>query len=129
MQLTATAPLKPFWEISSRLYMAEAPAVTVVDVEPPLAAASPKSEALPARATAWGLPVALSVMESVPVQLPLAVGANLTAKEQVPPGATLLPHVLSSEKSPVIATFVIVSGPSPVLRKLTVSELLVVPTC
>ncbi len=74
--------------------MAAFPAITVAVVEPPVAAAREKSVALPVRATACGLPLALSVMVSEPVRLPLVDGANVTLKVQLAAGATVLPQVL-----------------------------------
>jgi hypothetical protein len=76
-----------------------------------------------------GLPLALSVMVSEPVRLPLVEGTNVTLRLQLAAGATVLPQVLDCEKSPVIATFVILSGPSPVLLNVTLCEALVVATC
>lgn len=87
-------------------------------MEPPGAAARTKSVALPIRAMAWGLPPALSAMVNEPVRLPLAVGANVTLKAQVARGATALPQVLDSEKSPVTATLEMFRGPSPVLVRV-----------
>ena len=50
--------------------------------------------AVPQRPTVCGLPLALSVMLSEAVRLPLAEGVNLTLIVQLAPPATELPHVL-----------------------------------
>jgi len=92
-QPIATTPVKPFSDESCKLYVAVCPAVTVAVVEPP-AAAREKSVALPVRATTCGLPLALSVIVSEPVRLPLLVGTKATLRVQFPPGPTALPHEL-----------------------------------
>jgi len=129
VQVSATVPANPFSGEICRLYVAVLPAVTVAEVEPLVAAAREKSVAFPARATARGLPEALSVIVSEPVRFPLTVGAKVTLKVQLMPGATLFPQVSDREKSPVSATFVMMSVPSPVLFNVKLCEGLVVPTC
>ena len=114
-------------EETCKLYKAGWPAVTLAKVEPLVVPAREKSVALPDRATARGLPAALSVIASEPFRVPLTVGANVTLKAQLVPEATVLPQVLDWEKSPVIATFVILSGASPVLFSVTGWAVLVVP--
>jgi hypothetical protein len=52
--------------------------------------------AVPVRATVCVLDVALSVSVSVPVCVPALVGANVTEIVQLPPTATVVPHVLVS---------------------------------
>ena len=49
---------------------------------------------LPERLTLCGLPLALSVMLSEAVRLPLAEGVNVTLIVQLAPAASELPHVL-----------------------------------
>ena len=49
---------------------------------------------VPERVTVWGLPLALSVMLTEAVRLPLAEGLNVTLIVQLLPAATELPHVL-----------------------------------
>lgn len=105
------------------------PAATDAEVEPFAAAAREKSLALPVRLTECGLPAALSLMASEPERLPAAVGAKVTLNVQLAEGATVEPQVLLSEKSPVTATLEMVSGPSPVLLRVTVWTELVVLTC
>jgi len=48
---------------------------------------------VPESATAWGLFFALSVIESVPVRVPVAVGVNVTLIVQLAPTATDVPQV------------------------------------
>ena len=48
---------------------------------------------MPVRATVCGLPLALSVMFSVPVRLPAAPGVNATWIVVLPPGATVIGRV------------------------------------
>jgi hypothetical protein len=50
---------------------------------------------VPERLTVCGLPAALSVKLSVAVRLPVARGLKVTFAEQLDPGATELPHVLT----------------------------------
>ena len=49
---------------------------------------------VPERLTVCGLPLALSVMLTEAVRLPLAEGVNVTLIVQLAPAATELPHVL-----------------------------------
>ena len=49
---------------------------------------------MPERVTVWGLPLALSVMLTEAVRLPLAEGLNVTLIVQLLPAATELPQVL-----------------------------------
>jgi hypothetical protein len=58
---------------------------------------------VPLKATVWGEPLALSVMVTVPVRAPVAVGVKLTEMVQLVPPATTLPQVLVSAKSPEAA--------------------------
>jgi hypothetical protein len=129
VQVSATVPANPFSGEICRLYVAVLPAVTVAEVEPLVAAAIEKSVAVPTRATARGLPGALSVIVREPVRFPLTVGAKVTLKVQLVPGATLLPQLSDREKSPLSTTFVMMSVPSPVLFRVIPCEELVVPTC
>jgi hypothetical protein len=47
--------------------------------------------AVPVSPTVWGLPVALSVIVTVPLRLPVAVGVKVTSIVQLVPGATVPP--------------------------------------
>jgi len=87
---------------------------------------------VPERLTVCGLPLALSVMLTEAVRLPLADGVNVTLIGQLPSAATELPQVLLSEKSlafvPVTVMLVMLKGALPVLLRVTVCAPLVVPT-
>ena len=54
---------------------------------------------LPLSETVWGLPVALSATESVPLTLPVAVGLKVTLIVQVAADATGVAQLSVSEKS------------------------------
>jgi hypothetical protein len=85
---------------------------------------------VPVKLTVWVLPVApllLSVMVSVPVRVPAALGVKVTLMVQEPPAVTLLPQLLASEKSPLMAMLATVSTALPVLLRVTVCAALVVP--
>ena len=81
--------------------------------------------AVPVRPTVWGLPVALSLIISEAVRVPVAVGVKVTLIVQLEPAATEEPHVLVWAKSalfaPVIARLAIVRVAEPVLVKVIVS--------
>ena len=85
---------------------------------------------VPDRLTACGLPLALSVMLTEAVRLPLAAGVNVTLIVQLLPAATELPHVLVCAKSlalvPVSARLVMFKAALPVLVSVTVWAVLVV---
>lgn len=53
----------------------------------------PEVAPVPVKVTLCGLPVALSVMATVPVRVPVVVGVNVTLIVQVPAAATEVPHV------------------------------------
>jgi hypothetical protein len=71
----------------------------------------------------WGLPLALLLMLTDPLRVPVAVGANFTLIEQLAPADTLLPQVLVSEKSPALVPAmlmpVMARVPTPVLVRVT----------
>jgi hypothetical protein len=76
-----------------------------------------------------GLPTALSVIVSVAVRVPLAVGSKKTPIEQLAPATKLLPHEFSTPKSlELVATFEIVSAVLPALVTVTVCGSPLVPT-
>lgn len=90
---------------------------------------------MPDSETFWVLPATLlllSVIVSVAERLPVAVGVKVTVIVQLPPAATELPQVLFCPKSPgfvpVNPMLLIVSAAFPVLFKVKVCGLLVVPT-
>ena len=86
---------------------------------------------VPERLTVCGLPLALSVMLTEAVRLPLAEGLNVTLIVQLLPAATELPHVLVWAKSlaltPVSARLVMFSVVPPLFVSVTAWALLVVP--
>ncbi len=71
---------------------------------------------------------ASSLMVSVPLLAPPAVGVNVTLMEQVAPPGRLAPQLLVCWKSPLVEMLVMVKGAAPVLRTFTVFGALVVPT-
>jgi hypothetical protein len=87
---------------------------------------------VPVKATVWGLPVALSVMETVPDLAPVAEGVKVTLIEQMAPAAKLEPQVFVCAKSvllvPVIAMPNMLSVPVPLLVIVTTLAALVAPT-
>jgi len=83
---------------------------------------------VPDKVTACGDPVALSVIVSVPLRVPVAVGVKVTEIVQFLPPATLAPQVLVSAKSPEATIDVTVNAACPELASETVSAVLVVPT-
>ena len=54
---------------------------------------------VPERVTVWGLPVALSVIVSEAVRLPVAEGVKVTLTVQFDPAATEVPQLLVCPKS------------------------------
>lgn len=89
-----------------------------------------KSVPTPLRLTVWVLPATpllLSVMVSAPVRVPLAVGVKVTLIMQLAPAARLPPQLLVWAKSPLVAMLEMVSGPVPVLERVTFCAALAVP--
>jgi hypothetical protein len=87
---------------------------------------------VPVRATVCGLPVALSVTESVALRAPEACGEKVTLTVQPTPAAKLVPQLFVWEKSvllvPVTAIDVMVSVAVPLLVRVTSWAVLLVPT-
>jgi hypothetical protein len=87
---------------------------------------------VPVSETVWGLPVALSVIETLAVRVPAAVGVNVTLMLHVALAFTLLPQVLVWAKSPllvpVMAMLVSERAAEPLLVKVTLCAALVVFT-
>ena len=73
----------------------------------------------PDRLTAWGLPVALSAIVSVPVRVPDIVGANVTLIVQCAPARTEAPQVLVWAKSPLAPMLVTLNVALPVFDRVT----------
>ena len=82
---------------------------------------------VPLSAIVCGEPLALSATVRVPVRVPAAVGVNLTEMEQLPPEATLDPHVFVSAKSPEAVMDVMLRADPPELVSVTACAALVVP--
>jgi hypothetical protein len=77
-------------------------------------AAMEKSCPAPVRLTVCGLFEALSVIESIAVRAPLAVGLKTTPMEQLAPAAKLLPQELVATKSTaLLVTLMMVSAVAP----------------
>ncbi len=78
---------------------------------------------VPVRLTVWGLPMALSVMVTDAVRLPLAEGVKVTLIVQLPPAASELPQVVVSGKSPglvpVTAALVMLKARLPLFVRVT----------
>jgi hypothetical protein len=85
---------------------------------------------VPVRATVCGLPEALSATASEAVRVPAAVGLKDTLMVQLPPAASVAPHVCVWEKSvplvPVNEYPEMVKEAAPVLVRVTVWAALVV---
>jgi hypothetical protein len=102
--------------------------VTVAEDDDPDAIPTLKSWPVPAKLTVCGLPGALSVIVSVPVRAPDAVGLNVTLIVQFPAAATLVPQVLLWAKSPLAAILVMVIAVPPEFSSFTVCALELEPT-
>jgi len=74
---------------------------------------------VPVSATVWGLPVAESLMLTLPERVPAAVGAKLTLIVQADPAAKLAGQLLAAPKSPVAWIDPIVRLAFPVLDSVT----------
>ena len=70
----------------------------------------------------------MSVMVTAPVLDPLALGLKVTLTLHEAPAPTLEPQVLVWEKSPLIATLVMVSVEVPVFVRVKLCGVLPVPT-
>ena len=87
---------------------------------------------VPERLTVCGLPLALSVMLTEAVRLPLAAGVKVTLMVQLAPPATEPPQVLVCAKSlalaPVSAMLVMFSVVPPLFVSVAAWALLVLPS-
>ena len=83
---------------------------------------------LPDSATVCGLLLALSLILTEPVRLPIAVGVKVTLMVHLAPPARLLPQLFVCAKSPLVVMLVMLSDTVPVLVRVTGLEALVVPT-
>jgi hypothetical protein len=88
---------------------------------------------VPVRATACGLPGALSEMETEAVRGPLAVGRKVVLIVQLAPAPSVVPQVVVREKSaafvPVIVMLVIDMLALPLLRSVMLRAVLLVFNC
>jgi hypothetical protein len=82
----------------------------------------------PLKATVCGEPLALSVIVTMPVRVPAAVGVKVTEIVQLPPAATLDPQLLVSAKSPDAVIEVTDRAAVPELVSVTVWAALVMPS-
>ena len=73
--------------------------MTVAELEDPEPTARPRLIPVPDNATVWGLPVALSLIDSVALSDPDAVGVKFTLIEQVAFAARPDPQALFCMKS------------------------------
>ena len=108
--------------------VAVSPALTILEDGE---AATEKSMPIPVSPAEWGLPGPSSVMVSVALRAPAAVGLKVTLKVQLAPAASVAgnaPQVFVWAKSPLVAMALIVSGALPLLVSVTVCAALVVPT-
>ena len=83
---------------------------------------------MPLRGTVCGLPVALSVNETVPLTLPAIVGKRVTLITQFAPAASVAPQVLVSAKFALTAILVMVSVALPEFVSVMGRGWLAVPT-
>jgi hypothetical protein len=74
---------------------------------------------VPVKLTDWVAGLALSVMVTAPVLVPVAVGLKVTLRVQLAPAATLEPQVLVWEKSPLTVMLVMLRVALPVLLRVT----------
>jgi hypothetical protein len=75
--------------------------------------------AVPVRLMLWVAGLALSVMVTAPVLVPVAVGLKVTLRVQLALAATLEPQVLVWEKLPLALMLVIVRPVLPVFLSVT----------
>jgi hypothetical protein len=90
VQETVTVPLKPPAGVKVSVNVAEFPAETVAEVEPPEATEMVMSVPSPERVTDCGLAGALSEIVMAPARGPVAVGVKVTVIVQEELGATPL---------------------------------------
>jgi hypothetical protein len=131
VQDTLTEPVKPLNGFTCRLKVADCPADTVAEVDPLLTTLTEKSVPVPETEIIWGLPAALSFIDSVPLRIPLAIGVKVKETMQLAPAASsevVLQVVPDSEtaKSPVVVMLFTASARAPVLLRVTTCAALVV---
>jgi hypothetical protein len=126
VQVNCTLPENPVGADKFRLKFAGVPALTVA--EDALAAIAKPVEPVPVSVIVCGLPAALSVIVSVPVESPEAVGTKVTLTVQDCPAPTEVPQVLLSEKGLVASMCATVRVIAPPFVIVTVWGALAVPT-
>ncbi len=70
----------------------------------------------------------MSVIEMMPLRVPIAVGLKVTVIVQLPPAFNLEPQLFTCEKSPLAVMLLIFKVAVPGLVSVTVCGVLVVPT-
>jgi hypothetical protein len=134
LQANVTDWLKPPAGDTATMKFAVWPGETVVDAEEIGAIEKSCPVPVPVSVTVWGLCglVASSVMLSIPVRTPIALGANVTLIVQFAPAGTPPPQLSVSAKSeplvPLIARLDMVTAMLPVLLNVTPCIELLDPT-
>jgi len=134
LQETVTVSLNPPEGESDNGNVADCPAETVAEVEPPGGTEMVKSVPSPDRVTACGLAGALSEIVIAPARAPEAAGVKVTKIVQKLMGVLTvltgmpLAQVSVSAKSPLALMLVKVTGALPMLVTVTLCLLLVAPT-
>src|SRR6266851_3920688 len=124
MHETVTGSLNPPAGERDSGNVADCPALTVAEVEPPGGTEIIMSVPWPDRVMACGLPGALSKIVIAPARAPVAEGVKVTLMMQVPPPAAtvaLFAHVVPAAvaKSPLAAMLAIFNVALPVLVSVT----------
>ncbi len=131
LQEMLTEPVKPLRGFTCRLKVADCPADTVAEVDPPLTTLTEKFVPVPESEIIWGLPAALAFIDSVPLRFPLVVGVKVKETMQLAPAGSsevVLQVVPEGEtaKSPVAVMLFTASARAPVLLRVTTCAALVV---
>ena len=74
---------------------------------------------MPVRLTFWELLLALSLIDKVPVLVPLALGLKVTEIVHCAPAASDVPQLLLWEKLPLTVMLLMLIAVVPVLDKVT----------
>jgi hypothetical protein len=119
LQETVTGPLNPPEGASNSGNVADCPAETLAEVEPPEGTEIVTSVPSPDRVTACGLSGALSEMVMAPARAPVVLGVKVTEMVQEAFAATLVPQLSVSAKSPLGLMLVMASAALPVLVTAT----------
>ena len=102
----------------------------MAEAEPPGGIPKPKFAVapFPLNETTCGLPLALSDTLTLPIRVPVAVGVNVMDNEQVADALIETGQLSDSAKSPLLEMLVTERGALPLLVRVTVCGVLVVPT-